>query len=135
MTTKPRRPKAPAANPATGVNPKLIALARKIDAAEAEFDRTLGNLAPAEQRAWHNREDEAAQAALKEAQLAEEATCNASKSLGEKFSKIAATNLDELCLKARYADVWNEIGESIILDLLAIGAKPKASASKEAKGS
>jgi hypothetical protein len=40
-----------------------------------------------------------------------------------------------LCLKARYADVWDEIGESIISDLLALGAKPKASASKEAKGS
>ncbi len=47
-----------------GINPTLIALAAKIDGAEAEFDRALKNLAPAEQNAWHNREDKAAQAAL-----------------------------------------------------------------------
>ena len=51
-----------------------------------------------------------------------------------RFSKVRATNLDELCLKARYAeDLWDEIVESIISDLIALGAKPKASAPKEAK--
>ena len=109
-----------------GINPKLIALARKIDEAEAELDRALENLAPAERAAWRNHEDKAAQASLKKAESAEEATCNARKKLGEKFRKIAATNLDELCLKARYADVWDEIGDSIISDLLAIGGEPRS---------
>jgi hypothetical protein len=81
----------------------------------------------------HNPEDKAAQATLKEAVAAEDATCNTSHKLGKKIGKIAATNLDELCLKARYADVWDEIGDSIIDDLLALDHKPKASASKEAK--
>jgi phage I-like protein len=124
MTAEPKTRKSPAA--ATCINPKLIALAAKIDKAEAELSRALENLAPAEQNAWHNHEDKAAQAALKEARSAEDATCNASKKLGEKFSKIAVANLDELCLKARYADVWDEIGKSIIGDLLTLGAKPNA---------
>jgi hypothetical protein len=131
MTMKPKTAKAPAA----GINPKLIALAAKIDKAEAEFNRALDVLGVADEKFFCNREDAAAQAAKLEAESAEDSTCNASKKLGVKFSKIAATNLDELCLKARYADVWDEIGESIISDLLALGGKPKASASKEAKGS
>jgi hypothetical protein len=124
MTPKPKTRNAPAAR--TCINPKLIALAVKIDKAEAELRRAMENLAPAEQNAWHNHEDKAAQAALKEARSAEDATCNASKKLGEKFSKIAAANLDELCLKARYATVWDEIVESIISDLLTLGAKLNA---------
>jgi hypothetical protein len=48
----------------------------------------------------HNPEDKAAQATLKEAVAAEDATCNTSHKLGKKIGKIAATNLDELCLKA-----------------------------------
>jgi hypothetical protein len=89
-------------------------------------------LKDADEKFFSNREDAGAQAAKLEAESAEGAACDASKKLGLKFSKIAATNLDELCLKARYADVWDEIGESIISDLLAIGANAGASASKEA---
>jgi hypothetical protein len=132
MTTKPKTRKAPA----PGVNPRLVALAAKVDEAEAEFNRALDVLRAAEQNAWHNREDKAAQASLKKAQSAEGATCDASARAAEKFSKARATNLDELCLKARcaarYMDVWDEIVASIISDLLALGRKPKASAPKEA---
>jgi hypothetical protein len=69
------------------------------------------------------------------AKVASLATFDVSKRIGEKMSRIAATNLDELILKARYAGIWDCIEESIILDLLAIGAKRKASALKEAEGS
>ena len=133
-TEKPKTRKAKA--PAPGVNPRLVALAAKVDEAEAEFNRALDVLRAAEQNAWHNREDKAAQASLKKAQSAEGATGNASEMTAKKFSKVRATNLDELCLKARYAarymDLWDEIVESIISDLIALGAKPKASAPKEA---
>jgi len=128
MTAKPKPRKA--APRAPGVNPKMIALAEKIDKAEAEFIRALDVLRVADEKFFSNREDAGAQAAQLEAESAEDATCNASKKLGEKFSKIAATNLDELCLKARYADVWDEIGESIISDLLALGAKPVSKSSR-----
>ncbi len=92
---------------------------------EAKFNRTLDVLKDADEKFFCNRDDAGAQSARLEAESAEGAACDASKKLGLKFSKIAATNLDELCLKARYADVWDEIGESIISDLIAIGAEPK----------
>jgi hypothetical protein len=44
MTPKPMTRKAPAA----GINPKLTALARKLDEAEAEFNRALDALGVAE---------------------------------------------------------------------------------------
>ena len=64
--------------------------------------------------------------------------------LEDGLAAIAAVNLDELKLKACYVDadcimgLDKQIGKlpaSIIRDLLALGAKPKASASKEAEGS
>ncbi|MDQ6703165.1 MAG: hypothetical protein M3Z96_08725 [Pseudomonadota bacterium] len=51
------------------------------------------------------------------------------------MSAIVATNLDEFSLKARYVNVAECVAESIVDDLLAIGRKSKATASKEAKGS
>jgi hypothetical protein len=126
MTPKPKTRKAPAAKPA-GINPKLTALAAKIDKAEAELERTLTEvLAPAERNAWNNPEDEAAQAALAEAEIAESATCDASMALTKKLSEIVATNLNELSLKARYADTDDRVEESIIRDLLALDRKPRA---------
>ena len=51
--------------------------------------------------------------------------------LAEEFSEISATNLNELCLKARYVDPdsfpdLSCIAESIINDLLAIDGKRSA---------
>jgi hypothetical protein len=127
MTPKPMTRKAPAA----GINPKLTALARKLDEAEAEFNRALDALGVADEAFFCNRKDVGAQAAKLEAESAEGAACNARKKLGLKFSKIAARNLDELCLKARYADVWDEIGGSIISDLLAIVTKIHSEAAEQ----
>jgi uncharacterized protein (UPF0261 family) len=109
MTTKPKAFKG---SGGPGLNPKLIALAAKIDKASV---------------------------------LAEKRdTYKAVFQLEDRFAAIAAMNLEEMKLKARYVDVDcimdmdKQIGPvpaSIIRDLLALGAKPKASASKEAKGS
>jgi hypothetical protein len=74
-----------------------------------------------------NREDAGAQAAQLEAESAEGAACDASGRAAEKFSKVRATYLEELILKARYADVDfidDVVALSIISDLLALGAKP-----------
>ena len=62
MTTKPKTRKAPAA--ASRINPKLIALAAKADAAETELKRVLDDVVePADLRFFANREDKAAQRA------------------------------------------------------------------------
>jgi hypothetical protein len=61
-------------------------------------------------------------------------------SMENSLAAIAATNLEEMKLKVRYVDLDCIIGldeqigklpASIVRDLLAIGAKPKALASKE----
>ena len=102
MTTKPKTRKAPA----PGINPKLIALAAKVDTAETEFKRVLLDVVePADLRFFANREDKAAQAAMKAADAAEGAALDASGSATEKFSNVRVTNLEELILKARRADV------------------------------
>lgn len=96
MTTKPKTRESPA----SGINPKLIALAVALDKAKAELNR-----------AGEAEEDEVP-------------AIRVILDLADKFSEIAATNLNELCLKARYVD--REIGfpdttcieESIIRDLL-----------------
>jgi hypothetical protein len=117
MTTKPRTRKTPVA--ATCINPKLIALAAKIDEIETILDS--GGYGD-------DGEDDAAAEKLVE--------------LEGKLAKVVATTLEEMKLKARYVDLncvrADNIGPlpaSIIRDLLALGAKPKASAPKEAKGS
>jgi hypothetical protein len=127
MTTKPKTRKTPVA--ATCINPKLIALAAKAEAAETELKRVLTDVRePADLRFFANREDKAAKAAMKVADAAESAACDVSGRAAEKFSKVRATNLQELILKARHADV-NFIGDvvalSIIRDLRAFGRKPK----------
>jgi hypothetical protein len=111
MTIKPKTRKAPA----TCINPKLIALAAKADPAETELKRVLTDVRePADLRFFANREDEGA-------------ACDASGRAAEKFSKVRATNLQELILKARHADVNfidDVVALSIVGDLLAIGGKP-----------
>jgi hypothetical protein len=99
MTTKPKTRKAPA--PA-GINPKLIALAAKINKANA---------------------------------LAEEhGTYDAVFKLEDGLAAIAAVNLEELKLKARYVDADCIVGldkqigpllASIIRDLRALAREPK----------
>ena len=70
MTTKPKTRKAPAAK--DGINPKLVALAAKFDAAESELKRVLDDVVePADLRLFANREDKAAKAAMKVADAAE----------------------------------------------------------------
>ena len=70
MTTKPKTRKAPAA--ASRINPKLIALAAKADAAETELKRVLDDVVePADLRLFANREDKAAQSAHDEANATE----------------------------------------------------------------
>ncbi len=122
MTTKPKTRKASAGPP--GVNPTLIVLAAKIDKAETELKRVLLDVVePADLRFFANREDKAAQAACETANAAEGAACDASGRAAEKFSKVRATNLEELILKARYADVNfidDVVALSIISDLLAM---------------
>ncbi len=91
---------------ATGINPKLIALAAKIDEANGLAEKR--------------------------------GTYNAVWKLEDRLAAIAATNLEEMKLKARYAEVdclgmEEQIGKlpaSIIRDLLALNRKPRASASK-----
>ena len=78
VTTKPKTRKAQAA----GVNPKLIALAAKIDEANAELARVL---------------DEARNPARRLERAANDAVVLAEK----RFSAIRATNMDELVFKAR----------------------------------
>jgi hypothetical protein len=96
MTTKPKTRKAPAE---TGINPKLIALAAKIDKANV---------------------------------LAEEhGTYDAVFKLEDRLAAIAATNLEEMKLKARYAEVDCLGMEEQIGKLPAsLNRKPRASASK-----
>jgi hypothetical protein len=122
MTTKS---KASAAE--TCINPKLIALAAKVDAAETELKRVLTDVRePADLHFFANCEDKAAQAAMKLADTAEYAAGDASGRAAEKFSKVRATNLQELILKARHADVDfidDVVALSIIRDLRALGRK------------
>jgi hypothetical protein len=126
MTTKPKTRKAPASE--TCINPKLIALAAKADAAETELNRVLTDvMEPANLRFFANREDKAAQDAMDVANDAEGAAVDASGRAAEKFSKVRATNLQELILKARHADVDfidDVVALSIIRDLRALGRKP-----------
>jgi hypothetical protein len=126
MTTKPKTCKAPAAE--TCINPKLIALAAKADAAETEFKRVLTDVVePADLRFFANREDKAAQDAMTVAVAAEDAAIDASGRAAEKFSKVRATNLQELILKARHADVDfidDVVALSIIRDLRALRRQP-----------
>ena len=77
----------------------------KFDKAEAEFNRALDVLGVADQKFFRNREDAGAQAAKLEAESAEGAAYDASGRAAEKFSKVRATNSEELILKARYDDV------------------------------
>lgn len=86
-----------------GINPKLIALAAAFAKAGAEFHYAFDVLAVSDEQLFFNRED---------------AT--------EAFSEIVATNLNELCLEARYAEDSECIAESIIRDLLAIDGKRSA---------
>ena len=127
MTTKPKTRKAAARAP--GVNPKLIALAAKADAAETELKRVLTDVRePADLRFFANREDKTAQAAMKVADAAEGAALDVSWRAAEKLSNVRATNLEELILKARRADVdfvYDVVALSIIRDLRALGRKPK----------
>jgi hypothetical protein len=115
MTTKPVA--------ATCINPKLIALAAKADAAETELKRVLTDVRePADLRFFANREE------MKLADAAEGAAGDASGRAAEKFSKVRATNLQELILKARHADVNfidDVVALSIIRDLRALGRKPR----------
>jgi hypothetical protein len=129
MSTKPEKPKTRKAPAPAGINPKMIALAAKADAAETELKRVLTDVRePADLRFFANREDKTAQAAMKVADAAEGAACDASGRAAEKLSKVRATNLQELILKARHADVSfidDVVALSIIRDLRAFGRKPK----------
>jgi hypothetical protein len=113
MTTKPKR-KAPA----TGINPKMAALAVKIDEAKAYSDSLYAN----------DLEDPADDVAR--------AADNKTLKLEKRLAKIAATNLEELKLKARYvytdsdgAESDTGIVKSIVCDVLALGGKPVSKAS------
>jgi hypothetical protein len=132
MTTKPKTRKASAGG--AGVNPTLIVLAAKADAAETELKRVLDDVVkPADLRFFANREDKAAQAAHGEANAAELAAGDASGMAAEKFSKVRATNLEELILKAHHAEVDfidDVVVLSIIRDLRALGAKPVSKSSR-----
>lgn len=115
MTTKPKTRKAPAA---PGINPKMTALARKL---ASEYARV--------------REMHAADDGSHDADNARSKIYHKISNLGDKLAEVAATNLEELRLKARYTDSldWGHIDDplakSIIRDLLAVGGE--VSASKE----
>ena len=124
MTTKPKTRKTPAAK--DGINPKLVARAAKFDAAETELKRVLTDVRePADLRFFANREDKAAKAAMKAADAAELTAGDAGGKAAEKLSNVRATNLEELILKARRADVDfidDVVALSIIRDLRALVA-------------
>jgi hypothetical protein len=113
MTTKPKACKAPAV--LTGINPKMTALAAKL---ASEYARVR------EMHAADDGSDDAGNAR-------EKIYVNIS-NLEDKLAEIAATNLEEMRLKARYTDPldWGHIGDplakSIIRDLLAIGGEVPA---------
>jgi hypothetical protein len=115
MTTKPKR-KAPAAE--TGINPKMAALAAKLD---SEYARV---------RKMHAADDGSLDADDARRKIYVKIS-----NLGEKLAEVAATNLEEMRLKARYTDAFDlghiedPLAKSIIHDLLAIGGE--VSASKE----
>jgi hypothetical protein len=116
MTIKPKTSKAPPA--ATGINPKLIALAAKIDEAKAYNDSLYAN----------DQEDPADD-------LARAADSKTLK-LEKRLAKIAAANLEELKVKARYvytdsggAESDTGIAKSIVCDVLALDGKPVSKAS------
>ena len=78
---------------------------------------------PADLRFFANREDKAAKAAMKVADASEGAALDASERAAEKLSNVRATNLEELILKARRADVDfidDVVALSIIRDLRAL---------------
>jgi hypothetical protein len=117
MIKKPERPKTREA-PAelTGINPKITALAAKL---ASEYARV---------REMHAADDDSDDAS----NAREKIYVNIS-NLGDKLAEMAATNLEEMRLKARYTDSldWGHIGDplakSIIRDLLAIGGEVQAS--------
>jgi hypothetical protein len=134
MTTKPKTRKTPVA--AACINPKLIALAAKAGAAETELKRVLDDVVePADLRFFANREDKAAQAAMEVADAAEGVALDASGRAAEKLSNVRATNLEELILKARRADVdfiYDVVALSIIRNLRALAREPVSKARRTA---
>lgn len=92
MTTKPKTRKAPASS----INPKLIALAAKIDEAKAYSDSLYAN----------DQEDPADDVA----RAADNKTLN----LEKRLAKIAATTLEELKLKARYVYTDSDVPSLIL---------------------
>jgi hypothetical protein len=90
----------------TTINPKMATIVAKLDAAKA-ISKAAMNAPNAEKN-----------------ESAVEATFDPVWGLEDRLAKIAATNLDELKIKARYADVDTHIRdaltESIIRDLRAL---------------
>jgi hypothetical protein len=116
MTTKPKTGKASAAE--TGINPKLIALAAKLN----EANTCALSL--------EAREDEPGSAA----NLAVQKAYRNIRKSEDKLARAAATNLEEMKLKARYADLFlvgDTMAKSIVRDLRALSRKPKATTRKE----
>jgi hypothetical protein len=92
MTTKPKPRKAPPAE--TGINPKLAAIAAKLDEAYARVTTM-------------HRDDDDTLAA----DSARETCCGEIGILGRKLARVRATNIEEMKLKSRYTDPldWHHI--------------------------
>jgi methionine-rich copper-binding protein CopC len=107
MTTKPKPHKAPAAE--TGINPKLAALAAKLDEAHAH-----ARLVESRQKDADDIDAAENDCAIEYEKLSK---------LEHKLAKLAATNLEEMKLKARYAKLEPTdpiVAFSIVRDLRAL---------------
>jgi monomeric isocitrate dehydrogenase len=96
------------------INPKLAAIAAKLDAAQAHL------------RAVKARDDPDDPEELE----VDKAHARLFK-LEDKLAEVVATNLDEMKLKARWADIASgdhTVTDSIIRDLRALGPKPEGGA-------
>jgi hypothetical protein len=112
MTTKPKTRKAPAAE--TGINPKLTALAAKLDKAHAHA------------RVMEARQDPNGKGGDPD-ELATEKVYEKIWRLEEKLGRIDAKNLEEFKLKAHYAnidDIVDDVTYLIVLELRALDDKP-----------
>jgi hypothetical protein len=103
----------------TGINPKLIALVAKLD---SEYARV---------RKMHAADD-----GSHEADRARETIYIKISNLGDKLAGVAATNLEEMKLKARYVNdldwghIQDPMAKSIVRDLLALDPKAKVHTSE-----
>lgn len=106
----------------TGVNPELLAALADAERSHLAFVKSLDRVGAAEKAAWADKDDEAAQEALKKAEEAKDAADDRAIEALERFASIRATTLPEFRLKATLSDTFEFeiVAKSLIRDLLAL---------------